>query len=173
MTERHNTADAGTDPAPAFTPELRKKIEGFLTRYETKRSAIIPALHAIQDELGWIADEHVETLETDFGLHRVQVREALTFYSAFRRKKPRKFTIQFCNNIVCCMVGANEVIDQIKGHIHKYEQQGTEAPFSVEGVPCLCVCDGAPAMLVNKDRHLKVTKDNIDSILEKYAPLPR
>lgn len=169
----HPNQTTANEPAPAFTPALREKIKGFLTRYETKRSAILPALHAIQDELGWVAEEHVEILDKEFGLHRVQVREALTFYSAYRQKKPRKYTIQFCNNIVCCMVGANDVIDQIKGHIKKYEEKGIEPPFSVEGVPCLCVCDGAPAMLVNKDRHLKVTTDNVDSILEKYASLPR
>jgi len=167
----HNHKLNSNEPAPAFTPALRKQIESFLTRYETKRSAILPALHAIQDELGWIADEHVEILDKEFGLHRVQVREALTFYSAYRQKKPRPYHIQFCNNIVCCMLGANEVIDKIKGHIKKFEEKGKESPFGVEGVPCMCVCDGAPAMLVNKDRHLKVTKENIDSILEKYASL--
>lgn len=169
----HHKPNTKSEPAPAFTPALRKKIEGYLTRYETKRSAILPALHAIQDELGWIADEHVEILDKDYGLHRVQVREVLTFYTAYRQKKPAKHPIMFCNNIVCCMLGANEVIDKIKGHIKKYEERGMEAPFSVEGVPCLCVCDGAPAMIVNKDRHLKVTKDNVDEILERYAELPR
>jgi NADH:ubiquinone oxidoreductase subunit E len=39
------------------------------------------------------------------------------------------------------------------------------------GVPCLGVCDQAPAMLVNKDRHHKVTIENVDQILSKYAPL--
>lgn len=157
-----------------FSANLQQKIQGFLGRYETKRSAILPVLHAIQDECGWIKDEHVEGLQAEFGLTRVHVREVLTFYSMYRKSEPRPYQVLFCNNLVCHMMGANPVIDRIKHHIAKFEDSaGKTAPFSVEGVPCLGVCDGAPAMLVNKDRHLKVTVDNVDEILNKYAPLPK
>ena len=156
-----------------FSAGLQEKINGFLTRYETRRSAILPVLHVIQDECGFVTEEHIDALENDFQLHRVQVREVLTFYTAYRKAAPADFTIQFCNNIVCCMMGSDEVIEKIEHHISAYEKAGKKAPFSVEGVPCLGVCDGAPAMLVNKDRHLKVTLENIDATLSKYAPLTK
>ena len=157
----------------AFSQALQEKIQSLLGRYETKRSAILPALHAIQDELGWIQDNHVDELQQTYGLNRVDVREVLTFYSMYRTKKPRKNCILFCNNIVCHMLGAKEVMHKISSHIEKLEaKHGDEAAFSIAGVPCLGVCDGAPAMLVNKDRYLKVSTENVDEILRKYAPLP-
>lgn len=157
-----------------FSAPIQEKIKHYLGRYETKRSSILPILHAIQDEYGWIKDEHVEGLDKEFGLPRVHVREVLTFYSMYRQKPVRKFQVLFCNNLVCHMMGATSVMDRIQSHIKKYEKMsGKEVPFSLEGVPCLGVCDGAPAMLVNKDRHLLVTKENIDGILQKYAPLPQ
>jgi len=159
--------------ASIFSANLQEKIKHYLGRYETKRSAILPILHAIQDECGWIKDEHVDALESDYELHNIHVREVLTFYSAYRRHEPKKFTIQFCDNIVCCMMGAKGVIAKIEQHIAAYESGGKETPFSVQGVPCLGVCDGAPAMLVNKDRHLRVNQDNVDAILQKYAPLAK
>lgn len=152
-----------------FSQALRGRIEGYLTRYETKRSAILPVLHAIQDEEGWIRDEHMVALEEEFGLPRVEVREVLTFYSMYRTEKPAKFQVLFCNNIVCCMMGANEAMAKIEKRIEAYEARGEEPPFSLLGVPCLGVCDGAPAMLVNKDRYLKVGIDNVDEILDRYA----
>ena len=163
-----------TTGANPFSSGLQDKINGYLTRYETKRSAILPVLHAIQDELGWISDENVAALQQHYQLHQVEVKEVLTFYTAYRKSPPKKFMIQFCDNIMCTLMGANQVIDRIRTHIDNYEAKtGKDAPFAVEGVPCLCVCDGAPAMLVNKDRHLKVTIDTVDSVLEKYAPLPK
>jgi NADH-quinone oxidoreductase subunit E len=155
-----------------FSAKVEEKINHYLGRYETKRSAILPVLHFIQDEYGYVKDEHVEELHQKFQLDRIDVREVLTFYSMYRQKPPKKFQILFCNNMVCHMMGADNVIDKIKGHVEKLQQKlGPDVPFSVEGVPCLGVCDGAPAMLVNKDRHLKVTLENVDSILQKYAPL--
>lgn len=155
-----------------FSAGLQDKIKKELGRYETKRSSILPILHAIQDECGWVQDKHIDTLESTYGLNRVQIKEVLTFYKAYRQEAPRKYEIEFCDNIVCCMMGAKDVMNKIEGHIEHLEaKHGDKAAFRLKGVPCLGVCDQAPAMLVNKDRHHKVTLENVDQILEKYAPL--
>jgi NADH-quinone oxidoreductase subunit E len=153
-----------------FSPQLQEKIQGFLTRYETRRTAIIPILHAIQDEHGWISEAQVECLQKDYDLSRVEVREVMTFYTLYHDEAPAKYEILFCDNIVCSMMGARDAIAKIEKRIKEFRDAGKEAPFSVEGVPCLGVCDGAPAMLVNKDRHLRVTAENVDQILAKYQP---
>jgi NADH-quinone oxidoreductase subunit E len=156
----------------AFSSGLVEKIKKELARYETKRSAILPILHAIQDECGWVQEKHIDDLEKSYGINRVHVKEVLTFYKAYRQEAPRKYEIEFCDNIVCCMMGANEAMAKIEGHIQALEaKMGENAPFRLKGVPCLGVCDQAPAMLVNKDRHHKVTVDNVDQVLSKYAPL--
>lgn len=151
-----------------FSHEVKQKIEHYLGRYETKRSAILPILHAIQDHYEWIHEEHIHALDTEFGLPRVHVREVATFYTMYRLKEPKKFRILFCDNIVCTMMGAKDTMASIR----KTMDGMKDCPFSLEGVPCLGVCDGAPAMLVNKDRYLKVSPDNVAATLSRYAPLP-
>ena len=151
-----------------FSRSLQDKIKHFLERYETKRSAILPILHEIQDEYGWIQPAHFEGLESEYGLSRVHVLEVATFYSMYRLEEDKPFRIYFCDNIVCTMMGAGKVMDKIKQHIKTIEDSGKSCPFSLKGVPCLGVCDGAPAMLVNKERHLKVSTENVDEILRKY-----
>ncbi len=154
--------------AAVFSAGMQEKIKAELARYETKRSSILPILHAIQDEYGWVQGKHIDALESVYGLNRVQVKEVLTFYKAYRQNEPKKYEIEFCDNIVCCMMGAKEAMAKIEKHI---EQLGDKSPFHMKGVPCLGVCDQAPAMLVNKDRHHKVTAENVDQVLSKYAPL--
>jgi NADH-quinone oxidoreductase subunit E len=151
-----------------FSPGMHEKIKAELSRYETKRSSILPILHALQDEYGWVQDKHIDALEGLYDLHRVHIKEVLTFYKAYRQQPPKKFEIEFCDNIVCCMMGAKEAMEKIERHI---EKQGDNSPFAMKGVPCLGVCDQAPAMLVNKDRHHKVTADKVDGVLSKYASL--
>ncbi|MEZ4741208.1 MAG: NAD(P)H-dependent oxidoreductase subunit E [Bdellovibrionota bacterium] len=155
-----------------FTPQIEEKIEHYLQRYETRRSAILPILHVIQDEYGWIKDEHIKELDEKFQLHRVHVQEVATFYSMYRLKEPKKFRILFCDNVVCCIMGAKQTMAKVQEYIVAYEKAGKDCPFSLEGVPCLGVCDGAPAMLINKDRHLKINPDNVAEYMERYAPLP-
>lgn len=67
-----------------FSDALDATIRSYLPRFETKRSAILPILHAIQDEKGWVSNEDVLTLEEHYGLNAVHVREVLTFYTMYR-----------------------------------------------------------------------------------------
>ena len=70
----------------AFNDSLTTKIEGLVVRYETRRSSILPILHAIQDDYGYISDEQIEELHSDklderaalLAYHWEQAGEALT-----------------------------------------------------------------------------------------------
>lgn len=152
-----------------FSKSLQEKIQQYLSRYETKRSAVIPVLHAIQDECGWIKEEHVECLARDYSLPKVQVREVLTFYSMFFTEEPKKYKVFVCDNISCSMAGASDVVSKVNKHIEDCKEQGKDSCFSVQGVPCLGVCDGAPAILVNKERYLHVTPEKAEEILAQYS----
>ena len=157
-----------------FSEGLRKKIQHYLTRYETRRSAILPVLHCIQDEHGWIKPEHIEELHEKYELDRVHVKEVITFYDIYKDHPVRKYQIRYCKNLTCHMLGAREAICRIKEHITALDAQlGEDGPFSLEEFPCLGKCDGAPVMLVNKERVEHATVDRVDEILAKYAPLPK
>ena len=152
-----------------FSEKLQDKFKHYLARYETKRSAILPILHEIQDEYGWIQAQHIEALEKEYGLNKVHVQEVVSFYSMYRTEKPKPYRIYFCDNIVCTLMGAEKTMEKIRKVMKSYEDKGLESPFSLAGVPCLGVCDGAPAMLVNKERYLRVDSEKGEEILKKYG----
>jgi NADH-quinone oxidoreductase subunit E len=157
----------------AFSANLQKTIEGFLTRYETRRSAILPVLHAIQDEAGYISEAAVEELHETYKLDRVQVKEVISFYDIYKDQPTRKFFIRFCDNFTCRMLGSSAAIARCEEIIGKLDAQlGQDGPFQLERFPCLGKCDGAPVMLVNKERLERVTVDRVDECLSKYAKLP-
>ena len=144
-----------------FNDEVISAIKKNLTRFETMRSAIIPILSSIHEEYGHVSEAQVEELEKTYGLPKVQVQEVITFYSRFRQSKPNRFHVQFCDNIVCRMFDSEKLIAQLQSP--QYAQE-----LTVEPVPCLGVCDGAPAMLVNDQRHLRVNTQNLAEIIDSY-----
>jgi NADH-quinone oxidoreductase subunit E len=146
-----------------FSNELRNKIEGYLKRYETRRSAILPVLHAIQDEHGWIHEEHIEELHNRYDLDRVHVKEVITFYDIYKDHPVKKYMIRFCKSITCHMLGAEESLHKIEQYIENKDREGL---FELEPFPCLGKCDGAPVMLVGKDRYEHVTADKVENILD-------
>ena len=157
----------------SFSDEIRGKIEGYLDRYETRRSSILPILHVIQHEYGHISEEQIDELESKYELSRVHVKEVISFYDIYKDTPQRKHVIRFCANLTCCMLGAKDSIKKIKDRIAEYEaQMGDDTPFAIEEFPCLGKCDGAPVTLVGRDRHEHITVDKVDDMLAKYAKLP-
>lgn len=145
-----------------FSDKLVNKIEHELKRYETRRSAILPILTAIQDEYGYISPAQVQALEDRFELPRVYIQEVITFYSRYRQTKPRPYQVQVCDNIVCRMFESATIVTQLQ------QRASNDQQLEVIPVPCLGVCDGATAMLINDQRYLKVTAANVNDLVDKH-----
>jgi NADH-quinone oxidoreductase subunit E len=163
-----------SQPVNVFSEALQAKIKALLTRFETKRSSILPVLHAIQDEKDWISDDDVEVLERDFGLSAIDVREVLTFYSMYRQSPPKPWRLEVCNSISCWLLGSKQTLDAAEKFLDDAKKAGKELPFSCREVECLGYCGRAPVAFVNKDRHLDVTPDRAIALMKEYStkPLP-
>jgi NADH-quinone oxidoreductase subunit E len=160
---------------PGFTAELKSKIQSLLHRFETKRSSILPILHAIQDEKDWISDSDVEYLEKEYGLSAVDVREVLTFYTMYRTTPPQPWRLEVCNSISCWLVGSKQTLEAAEHAIEQARRDGKELPFSCREVECLGYCGRGPVAFVNKDRHLDVTAARALELIREYSakPLPK
>jgi NADH-quinone oxidoreductase subunit E len=153
-----------------FSKELTQKIESYVSRFETRRSAILPVLHAIQDETGWIRNEDIEALENEFQLPAVDVREVVSFYTMYRTGPVKPYRIEICNSISCWLRGSENTISTLEKHMAAWkERTGSEPPFEVHPVACLGVCGHAPVAFVNKDRHLNVTPEVALKLVEQYT----
>jgi NADH:ubiquinone oxidoreductase subunit E len=163
-----------SQPVNVFSEALQAKIKALLTRFETKRSSILPVLHAIQDEKDWISDDDVEVLERDFGLSAIDVREVLTFYSMYRQSPPKPWRLEVCNSISCWLLGSKQTLDAAEKFLDDAKKAGKELPFSCREVECLGYCGRAPVAFVNKDRYLDVTPDRAVALMKEYStkPLP-
>ncbi len=138
---------------------LSKEAEAFvkteLTRYETKYSAIIPALFRVQKDNGWVPPEAVGQLSKVMGLPEAHINEVLYFYTMFNKQPVGKLHVQVCTNISCSMNGGRELADHLCKHYGvKYDEVSADGKVSVTKVECLGSCDTAPMMQVN-DRYLE------------------
>ncbi len=157
-----------------FSDELKARIKSFLTRYETKRSSILPILHAIQDEKDWISEDDVALLESEFDLSAVDVREVLTFYSMYRTSPPEPWRLEICNSISCWLMGSKKTLEAAERRIQEAKSRGEKLPFSCREVECLGLCGKGPVGFVNKERHENVTPERALQLMEEYSqkPLP-
>lgn len=153
--------------SPEFSPELKKKIEEVVSHYPKKEAALLPILHIVQREKGFISPED-ETLVAHFlQLKPVKVREVTTFYTMFYREPIGKYHIQVCSNLSCSLLGAGSLADFLKEKLGIDIGETTgDKKFTLSIVECLGACEQAPCMMVNFDYYGNLDRERVDKILE-------
>lgn len=132
-------------------------LENILERHGHQQSALLPVLHAVQDELGYIPPEIEPAIADALGLSRAEVHGVITFYHHFRQV-PVKHVVRVCC-AEACQANGGEMLTN-------YAQSRASAIVVVEPVYCLGLCACGPAVQVNETTlHAGVTCEAFDVLL--------
>lgn len=132
------------------------------------RSALVPMLLFIQDEVGAVTPEVVEEVCARLGVEPLEVEEVVSYYSMLRSRPAGRYHIQICTNISCMLVGGAELFAHACRKLGIGNHGVTEdGMFSLEEVECIGACCWAPAMQVNYDYHHHVTPEAFDRLIEQ------
>ncbi len=106
--------------------------------------SLIPALHAIQERLGWLPREELVALSRDVRRPLYEIEGLISFYPHFRTEEPAKVALHACHDLSCWLQGADQRIAALR------ERYGADADIEVSEVSCIGRCDAAPAVAVNE-----------------------
>ena len=158
--------------------ELEQEIDERTTHYPvSKRSAVLPVLHALQHHFGHLSEDAVNWTASKLDLEPIQVLEVVTFYPGFRRKPCGQYHIRVCRTLSCAMAGSYELmeslcktagIDRSKVSHHDPIAVSDDGKFSIEFAECLASCGTGPVCMVDDDFHEAVAPDKATDLLKKY-----
>lgn len=152
-----------------LSDDAREKIRLAALRYPESRAALLPALHIAQAELGHLSNDALQSIAEELNVPESDVYGTATFYSLIRRRPSGKHVISICHNLPCTLLGAEPLIEHLRGKLGSGEDEVTaDGRFSYQRIECIGRCDGAPAMLVDGEYHGELTPEKIDDILERY-----
>jgi NADH:ubiquinone oxidoreductase subunit E len=167
------TKDPEGIPDPATTPvpeELRATIEEYMARYPDRRSAAIPALHAVQARYGWCSPEGIEQAACVMRLTPAYLAAVATFYDMLFTQPVGKHDVFVCTNISCSLCGADELFEAF------HEHGGDDSAFNIRAFECLGACDIAPMVSIDGAYVGPVRPDEVPAVLEAVRrgeePLP-
>jgi NADH-quinone oxidoreductase subunit F len=162
-----------------FTPQNKAKFEEALKRYPVKRSAILPALHLAQQQVGWITTEAIEYVASLLDLTPAQVHDTATYYTMFHFKPHGRTHVEICTNLSCALAGADGLLKRACEKLGVREGEMTpDGAFTVNRVECLAACGGGPAVQVNGEWLENCTEADLDRVLagedvRRYFEWPR
>jgi NADH-quinone oxidoreductase subunit E len=138
-------------------PTTLTQIDEVITHYPTKRSATLPLLHLIQEDVGYIPEGAIEWIATKLELEPINVYEVVTFYPMFRQKPIGRRHIKVCRTLSCALMGGYKTCatfeEEFKTHRGEVSPDGE---VTIEFVECLASCGTAPVVMIDDDLHENV-----------------
>ncbi len=149
--------------------DLCREITQHLPRYLTKQAATLPALHLVNERLGYVPLRAVIEIAELLDLSPAQVQDTLSFYGFFKQDKPLgRCRVWVCRSISCAACDGEELLQYLCEKLGIQPGETTaDGRVTLEYAECLGLCDCAPAILVNDTVHGNMTKQKIDELVHK------
>src|SRR4051812_3399082 len=147
------TIEFSPSAAPLAEKLLAPALE-IIARYPggRERSALLPLLHLVQTEEGFVSPTGVAFCAEVLGITKAQVGAVATFYTMYKRKPAGEYLVSVCTNTLCNVMGGQEVYDGLVEHLGVGHDQTTDdGKITLEHAECLAACDYAPVVTVNYD----------------------
>ncbi len=148
-----NGAPAG-GPRPGYDAETTARLAAdaaqIVARYPESRSALLPMLHLVQSEDGYVSRDGILFCAEQLGLTAAEVSAVATFYTQYKRHPNGTYTVGVCTNTLCAIMGGDAIFDELSDHLGVGHDETTEdGAITLERVECNAACDYAPVMMVN------------------------
>lgn len=150
-----------------LSAEVRTAIAAEVRKYPEPRSALLMALHMVQEELGHVPIDVQRDVAEVLGIRPIEVREVVTFYPMYHERPVGRRNIRICVNIACALAGARDVVEGVEARLGIRPGEITaDGAYSIEEVQCLGSCGTAVCVQVNTEPYIEnVRPDQLDELL--------
>src|SRR5262245_50274385 len=154
----------------SFTEEPRDRARAIIARSPVgrQRSALLPLLHLVQAEEGYVSPAGIAFCADVLGLTRAEVNAVATFYTMYKRRPAGDWLVSVCTNTMCGVLGGDKVFKTLSEHLGVgHDETTADGTITLEHAECLAACDYAPVMTVNYDFFDRVDVDSAMDVVKR------
>ncbi len=153
-------------PDQNASPEQNARIDAHIAAYQVTPGGLMPLLHAIQDDLGYIPTESYKNIATALNLSVAEVHGVVSFYHHFRTQPPGKHVLQICRAESCQAMGSAQLEAYAKTTLGvDFHQTTSDGVITLESVYCLGNCACSPSALLDEQVFGRVNAARLDEII--------
>ena len=131
---------------------------------------LMGVMQKAQDIYGYLPIEVQKIIADGMGVPLEKVYGVATFYAQFALSPKGKYNISVCLGTACYVKGAGDIFDKLSERLGIGADECTpDGKYSLTACRCIGACGLAPVLTVNEDVYGRLTVDDVDDILAKYA----
>lgn len=144
------------------------KIAAHIEHHKNMEGALLPLLHAIQDDIGYVPEEAYLPISKALALSVAEVHGVVTFYHHFRRHPAGQHILQVCRAESCQAMGSEQLEASIKVSLGiDYHQTTSDGAITLEPVYCLGNCACSPAVMLDDEVYGRMSAEKVAELVKE------
>ncbi len=152
------------------TAEQEKQLREMIRNHKDVPGALMPVLQEAQNIYGYLPLEVQEIIAEEMNVPLADIYGIATFYALFTLNPKGKYAISICLGTACYVKGSGDIFDKLQEVLGIGPDECTmDGKWALTASRCVGACGLAPVMIVNEDVYGRMTVDQVEGILAKYA----
>ena len=128
-----------------------------VTALKELEGPLLPILHEIQAEFGYVPQECLPVIARELNLSRAEVHGVVSFYHDYRDHPTGRHVLKLCRAEACQSMGGDGIAERIKALLGiDFHQTTMDGAVTLEPVYCLGLCSCAPAAMLDGEVHGRI-----------------
>lgn len=138
-----------------------------IDKYRATPGGLLPLLHAIQDDIGYIPEESYSPISKALNLSIAEIHGVVTFYHYFHTQPPGRHVLQICRAESCQAMGSAELEVCAKSRLQiDYHETSADLAVTLEPVYCLGNCSLSPSVMLDEKVYGRVSPEKLNSLIQ-------
>ncbi len=148
--------------------DLAQRVQSIVDRLMALEGPLLPILHEVQDEFGYVPQEALPVIAEALNLSRAEVHGVMTFYHDYRNHPTGRHVLKICRAEACQSMGGDAVEARIKKALGiDFHQTTLDGAVTLEPVYCLGLCSCAPAAMLDGELHARLDDASVDALVQE------
>lgn len=152
------------------TKEQETALKHVIAEHKGENGALMPILQEAQSIYGYLPIEVQTIISDELNVPLEKIYGVTTFYSQFSLNPKGKHCVSVCLGTACYVKGSGDIFSKISEKLG-IENGGCtpDGKFSLDACRCIGACGLAPVLTIGDEVYGRLSVDDIDDILAKYA----
>ncbi|MEF2072562.1 formate dehydrogenase subunit gamma [Consotaella sp. CSK11QG-6] len=126
---------------------------------------LLPILHAVQEQLGYVPTEAIPTIARALNLTRAEVFGVVSFYHDFKDKPVGRHVVRLCRAESCQSMGGVALAERAREQLGVDWGETSPEGVTLEPVYCLGLCSFSPSAMIDGKLHGRLTAERLDALI--------
>ncbi len=130
--------------------EVADKTRAIVDELKALEGPLLPILHGIQEEFGYVPTESLPVVAERLNLSRAEVHGVVSFYHDYRREPAGRHVLKLCRAEACQSMGGDAVAARMQELLGiGFGETSKDGAVTLEAVYCLGLCACAPSAMLD------------------------